>query len=246
MNCAESRLLLHAYPDGELDLVRSLELEKHVQTCAACAAEQQGLAALRAALRSAPLAYSAPPSLRRKLRESVGSPDEKAPRPWALGLWQLAASAMALAVLLLILRPAGNSDRDVLANEVIANHVRSLMPGHLTDVVSSDQHTVKPWFNGKLDFSPDVKDFAAEGFPLVGGRLDYLDGRTVSALVYRHNQHVINVFVWPANRRDTGKTTREDRHGYHLIDRDVNGLCYFMVSDLNPIELSQLADLIGK
>jgi anti-sigma factor RsiW len=119
------------------------------------------------------------------------------------------------------------------------------MAGHLTDVVSSDQHTVKPWFNGKLDFAPDVKDFAAQGFPLVGGRLDYLDGHDVSALVYRRNQHTINIFVWPANRAGAANDG-ENYRGYNLVYRDLNGLRYALVSDLNKNELNQLADLIGK
>jgi anti-sigma factor RsiW len=113
-------------------------------------------------------------------------------------------------------------------------------------VLSSDQHTVKPWFNGKLDFSPSVKDFAAQGFALVGGRMDYLNGRAVAALVYRRNQHFINVFVWPADQAGPAKSVVENRRGYNLLSRDVDGLRYCLVSDLNPTELGQLADLIGK
>src|SRR5205823_2595317 len=113
--------------------------------------------------------------------------------PW---IWRwIAAGATAFAAFALLLRPAGTSEHDLLLNETVAGHVRSLMAAHLTDVASSDQHTVKPWFDGKLDFAPDVKDFAAQDFPLVGGRLDYLHGRAVAALVYRHNKHFINVFV---------------------------------------------------
>jgi anti-sigma factor RsiW len=247
MNCLETRRLLHAYTDGELDLVRSLEVEQHLQICAACAAEKQALISLRSALRAAPLTYSAPESLRRNVLRSARVPDQE-PRPqrtpW---LWQLlAAGATAFAVLTLILRPAGNSARDFVTNELVASHVRSLMAGHLTDVLSSDQHTVKPWFNGKLDFSPDVKDFAAQGFPLVGGRLDYLNGRAVASLVYRRNQHLINVFVWPKDGTGEGQTTVEHRRGYNLIHRDVKGLHYTLVSDLNAGELGELADLIGK
>lgn len=247
MNCAENRLLLHAYTDGELDLVRSLEVEEHIHTCAACTNEHRSLASLRNALRAAPLAYVAPQTLRKQVRGAIRAPEEKTRSPRVPWLWQwLAAGAMATALLVLMLRPAGLSENDMLANEIVSNHVRSLMPGHLTDVVSSDQHTVKPWFSGKLDFSPDVKDFAAQGFPLVGGRLDYLNGHAVAALIYRRNQHFINVFVWPVTSEKESNNAVEDRRGYHLISRDVNGLHYCLVSDLNAGELGELANLIGK
>ena len=252
MNCADLRLLLHAYSDGELDLVRSLDVEQHLQTCAACAAQNQSLRSLRSALRSAPLAYAAPPSLRQKVRQLNREPADSPPpeslrQPRAPWLWQwLAFGATAAAVLILALRPVGPAPGDLLADELVSGHVRSLMAGHLADVQSSDQHTVKPWFNGKLDFAPTVKDFAAQGFPLVGGRLDYLQGRAVSALVYRRNQHVINVFVWPTDRPGAGQPVAENRRGFNLISRDVDHLHYWLVSDLNPTELSQLADLIGK
>jgi len=147
-------------------------------------------------------------------------------------------------LLVIFLRPAGISAHDAFLNEVIASHVRSLQAEHLTDVVSSDQHTVKPWFDGKIDFAPDVKDFAAQGFPLVGGRLDYLDGRAVAALVYRHNKHFINVFVWPAT--DAMKPETEMRRGYAIINCATNGLHYCLVSDLNPTELGELAKLLGQ
>jgi len=252
MNCADLRLLLHAYSDGELDLVRSLDVEQHLQTCATCAAQNRSLLSLRTALRSAPLAHATPPSLRQKVRSlnraPAESPPPETPRPSrAPRLWQwLAFGATAAAVLMLTLRPVGPSPGDSLADELVSGHVRSLMVGHLTDVQSSDQHTVKPWFNGKLDFAPTVRDFAAQGFPLVGGRLDYLNGRAVSALVYRRNQHFINVFVWPADRTGVGQPIAENRRGYNLVSRDVEGFHYWLVSDLNPTELSQLADLLGE
>ena len=140
-----------------------------------------------------------------------------------------------------MLRPGETSNKDRLANEAISSHVRSLMPGHLTDVVSSNQHTVKPWFNGKIDFAPTVKDLAADGFPLIGGRLDYLNGQAVAALVYKRNQHTINVFVWPAKRIESGII---QTRGYNVINEDVNGLQYSIVSDLNSSELSAFARLL--
>ena len=120
--------------------------------------------------------------------------------------------------------------------ELVSSHVRSLQVDHLSDVVSSDQHTVKPWFNGKLDFSPPVIDLAAQGFPLVGGRLDYLDGHTVAVLIYRHKLHPINLYIWPSSDRN-GALQVHGRQGYHLIHWVVGGMNYWAVSDLAANEL---------
>lgn len=247
MNCAEIRPLLHADSDGELDVASSLELERHLKSCPACAAERDSLRSLRTALRQTDLAYRAPNSLRKEIRKMArasGRDDRPREGVW---LWKLlAAGATAFVVLTMVFRPPGISDRDQLLNEAVAGHVRSLMASHLTDVVSSDQHTVKPWFNGKLDFAPDVKDFAAQGFPLVGGRLDYLAGRNVAVLVYQRNKHFINVFVWPAGPAGGKETIVEHRRGYSIINRELNGLRYCFVSDLNEKELGDLASLVGQ
>jgi anti-sigma factor RsiW len=249
MNCAEIRPLLHAHADGELDPIRSLEVEQHLKTCSACAAEINSVQSLRSALQNSNLAFRATDSLRRKVWEIARAPDDETPAHPNQSQWfwkWLAAGATAFAVLTILLRPAGNAQRDTLMNEVVASHVRSLMVEHLTDVASSDQHTVKPWFDGKLDFAPDVKDCVAQGFPLVGGRLDYLNGRAVAALVYRHNKHLINVFVWPAANDSTATEQSEKYHGYSVIMRDVGGFHYYLVSDLNETELGQLAGFLGK
>lgn len=247
MNCNETHPLLHAYVDSELDLMRSLDVERHLKNCSACAAVKRSLQSLHSTLRHSDLAYRAPEALRARILKSVGSGSaEKSPRhnsrPW---VWQwLALGAIGFAAVTLMLSPVATSPRDRLADEAISSHVRSLMAGHLTDVVSTDQHTVKPWFNGKIDFAPNVKDFAAEGFPLIGGRLDYLNGQTVAALVYHRNQHTINVFVWPA--KTAKPETAEDRRGYSIINRDVNGLHYCVVSDLNAKELTEFANLLAE
>jgi len=248
MNCAEIRLLLHAHADGELDAANSLELERHLKTCAACAAENKSLQSLQAALRDGDLNFRAPDSLKKDLRQfvrdlgEVEKPRKEFNPQW---LWKiLAFGATAFALLMLFLRPSGISATDELLNEAVASHIRSLQAEHLTDVVSSDQHTVKPWFDGKIDFAPDVKDFAAQGFPLIGGRLDYLDSRAVAALVYRHNKHFINVFVWPA--ADAMKPEIQMRRGYAVINCATNGLHYCLVSDMNTTDLNELAGLCGR
>lgn len=245
MNCHEIHPMLHAYVDSELDLMPSLEVDRHLKTCAACTAMKRSLESLRAALRNNDLAYRAPEALRARIRQSVAPATEEKPRrgsrPW---VWQLLAlGSLGFAVVTLMLQPMANSYQDRLADEAISDHVRSLMPGHLMDVVSTDQHTVKPWFNGKIDFAPEVKDFAAQGFPLVGGRLDYLDGQTVAALVYNRNKHTINVFVWPT-KTAAATTTIQERRGYTVINRDANGLRYCIVSDLNAKELQEFGNLL--
>jgi anti-sigma factor RsiW len=244
MNCNEIHPLLHAYVDSELDLMPSLEVDRHLKACAGCTAMKRSLESLRATLRNNDLAYRAPEALRARIRESIrDTSDESKPRstrPWG---WQLLTlGSIGFAVVTLMLQPVPPSDRERLADEAVSSHVRSLMAGHLMDVASTDQHTVKPWFNGKIDFAPEVKDFAAQGFPLVGGRLDYLNNQSVVALVYRRNQHTINVFVWPA-KTATASTT-EERRGYSIINRDMNGLHYCIVSDLNAKELSEFAQLL--
>jgi anti-sigma factor RsiW len=252
MNCTEFNAQLHAYVDGELDVMRSLEMEKHAKDCAACAAKLAALKSLHTALAEGELAYHAPASLRNQVRQMAPAAGGQAgPRLAHLQwLWKLfAVGATAVAVLLLFLRPAGifqNGTNDDLISEAVSCHVRSLMPGHLTDVLSSDQHTVKPWFDGKLDFAPDVRDFAPQNYPLVGGRLDYLDGRTVAALVYRHNKHLINVFIWPvANGSNSGEQMASD-NGYIVIRREWGGFHYYLVSDMDESGMEQLAGLLGE
>jgi anti-sigma factor RsiW len=163
-------------------------------------------------------------------------------------LWRPLALAAALAVVALgswnlSLRHAAG---ETLADDVLDSHIRSLMPGHLTDVLSSDQHTVKPWFNGRLDFSPPVHDFAGQGYPLLGGRLDYVNGRTVAALAYGRRQHLINVYLWPATRGPSDAPTTHDRQGYHLLHWTTTDYAYWVVSDLGPAELHDFGHMMQR
>jgi anti-sigma factor RsiW len=195
-------------------------------------------------LREPALRQRAPDFLRESVRQIAEPPRREArsretATAWFWKYWAFGATAFA--ALLLFLRPVGMSDHDRLVDEAIAGHVRSLMVAHLTDIVSSDQHTVKPWFDGKIDFAPNVKDFATNGFPLIGGRLDYLDNHTVAALVYGRNKHFINVFIWPDGAESKSETL--SRRGYSVINTSAHGFRYCFVSDLNAKELGDLAEL---
>ncbi len=196
--------------------------------------------------------HLAPAALKERIRRAIpASPPSRAGAyPSRRGTWVPRAVRFAVpmaigAMLALIVAPRtiGPGANQQLADEVVASHVRSLMAAHLMDVASTDQHTVKPWFNGKLDFSPPVNDFAKDGFPLVGGRLDYIDGRQVAALVYQHGKHVINVFMWPT-AGDTSAERIETEHGYHVEQLTVAGMNCWVVSDLNQQELDRFAELI--
>jgi len=239
---------LDAYLDGELAAVDAGEVEAHLAQCAECARFRDGRLALRAAIKAHVPAYQAPDTLRQRVRASLRTAaPSSAPRRFSLaGWWRPLAMAASLAVVaigswnLALQRAAGVA----LADDVLASHIRSLMPGHLTDVLSSDQHTVKPWFNGRLDYSPPVYDFAGRGYPLLGGRLDYVDGRAVAALTYGRRQHLINVFLWPAARGPSAAPKTRDQQGYHLLHWTTPDYTYWVVSDLGLAELHDFAQLV--
>jgi anti-sigma factor RsiW len=248
LNCQELRHLLHGYVDGELDLVRSLEIERHLGECPACARLHQSMLALRTALQSSALSFRAPPGMRQRVRAALRR-QGKARRPRRLVAWPWLAVAAAAALLVALTWSAARlvsipSADDLIAREVVSGHVRSLMARGPTDVASSNRHTVKPWFNGKVPFSPPVFDLADRGFPLVGGRLDYLDERRVAALVYRRRAHVINLFIWPSSTDSTEGTTELTRQGFHLFHWTRAGMTYWAISDLAPAELAKFVRLV--
>jgi anti-sigma factor RsiW len=262
MSCQETHVLLHAFVDDELDPVRSLSVQSHLDACPDCARKHAAYRSLRAALRDEALYFRSPEGFESRVRAALGSQGAIERRAGWLGAvgalprmrwaWLPAGAAAALLAVTVITIwrfeavPPGPLADDLLGREVVASHVRSLMASHLTDVPSSDQHTVKPWFNGRLDFSPPVKDLAGEGFALVGGRLDYLAGRPVAALVYQRRLHVINLMVWPASGEPDRSLTAAPHQGYHVLHWTLGGMSYWAVSDLNENEMKEFVRLVQR
>jgi anti-sigma factor RsiW len=242
--------LLHAYLDGELDLVRSLEFEEHLKGCPDCAQELWTQRKLRETFRTGNLYERAPESLQARIRWALPREPKVVEMP-RRSFWNWAAVAAAIVLVVffsLRMLPGllGRSHDELVAQEVVASHIRSLQPGHLMDIESTDQHTVKPWFNGKIDFSPPVKDFAEDGFPLIGGRLDYIDQRPAAALVYQRHKHLINLYVWPEAEKREKRARSESRQGYNIVIWQGGGMYFCAVSDLNSGELQQFAQLLQK
>jgi anti-sigma factor RsiW len=246
VTCEDARKLLNPYADGELDVVRGVEIEDHLRECEACQGELDSLRALHGAIAENAAYYDAPDDLEARVRAAAGlsSPTLRGrtePHLSRFG-WGLIAAAAAVALVIIVIKNAGPPSRstaDLTMREVVDDHIRSLMANHLTDVVSSNQHTVKPWFDGKIDFAPQVADFSREGFVLIGGRLDYLDSHPVAAIVYRRHLHVINLFVWPAAHQANSASVAETRQGYNIVHWTKDGMAYWAVSD---VELAQLED----
>jgi len=249
--CQNNELLLPAYFDGELDLVRNIEFEDHLRTCPLCAQHLSELQAMRSSIQSANLYERAPESLRSRIRAAL--PAEARPQPIAMPRrrtfeWLAVAAAILIAVVLgaKMLPNIGAEKQNLVAEEIVASHIRSLQPGHLYDVESTDQHTVKPWFDGKLDFAPPVVNLADQGFPLIGGRLDYVGHRNVAALVYQRQKHFINVFVWPEDSKPANPPSTQTIQGYNLVFWSHNGMYFCAASDLNLAELRQFTQLLER
>jgi anti-sigma factor RsiW len=247
VTCEGARPLLDAHVDRELDVVTDLEVTRHLSECERCAREVESIRALKKALGAG---ERAPEVLRQRIVNALGSSRaadrERVTRAtWLPRYNAIAIPAAIAAVLALVLMPRlfRVDQNDFLLREVVAAHVRSTQVNHLTDVASSDRHTVKPWFEGKIDFSPPVSDFQAKTFKLVGGRVDYLDDRPVAALVYQHGPHLINVFIWPSDGSERGPSLLT-RSGYNLDHFSHAGMNYWIVSDMGVDEMQKLAALL--
>jgi mycothiol system anti-sigma-R factor len=253
VSCELTQSVLHGYLDGELDAARAADFERHLLSCPECVAALESQETLRTSIQRAGLYERAPAALRSKLAAQIGAP---APAPIAFNAasrpspsrWlALAAALLLTATLAWKFIPAlGGSSSETeaaYASAMVDAHLRSLQPGHLEDVISTDQHTVKPWFDGKLDFAPPVRDFAGDGFPLQGGRLDVVRGRTVAVLVYGRRKHVINVFIWPTTQRDA-QPQSGSQLGYNWVDWRKGGMELCAVSDVNASDLDALRQLL--
>jgi anti-sigma factor RsiW len=246
MSCNRADTVLHGYFDNELDAVGAAEFERHLERCSECIDALESLESLRSSMNFAQLFEKMPALLREKVLADLSSPNliriVPARSPWR---WLAIAAAFLLFAYpgrqVISIRRSDNYET-VLTAEVVDAHLRSLQPGHLTDVVSSDQHTVKPWFAGKLEFSPEVQDFADQGFALQGGRLDVVRGRAIAALVYGRRKHLVSIFIWPTTEQDA--SSREgSRQGYQWIHWRKGGMEFCAVSDAAPSDLEQLQRL---
>ena len=268
MNCEEATKLMDGYLDSELDPITSQKIEQHLRECPKCDQAYKIHGSLIRVIGNATPYYKVPAELREQiqssLRDAVGAKDKggsgqpgqlSVPRPQGERRpvlshvpWNwlaLAAAIMSGALITAVFLPrmrAPNADQ-FLATQLIASHVRSLMANHLMDVPSSDQHTVKPWLDAKLDFAAPVADLSSQGFPLIGGRLDYLNNHSVAALVYQKRKHFINLFIWPTTPEDSTAQTMVEREGYHLVHWSDGDFTYWAVSDVNPSDLQNFKQL---
>lgn len=238
MTCGESEVLLHALIDGELDAGHARQIEAHVAKCERCAAQLTSYRDMRQALRGANLRYAAPASLRRSIDRSFPSQALTNRRTFlkGLGVGGLASAAAAAGVALITLNQESD---ETLVTEAVSAHLRSLQAEHLVDVLSTDRHTVKPWFNGRLDVAPPVIDLTAQGFTLIGGRLDYINGKAVAAIVYRRRVHIINLFVAQSMGSALQTPRLETVQGFNVRRWTSQGLNLLAVSDINSDELEE-------
>lgn len=255
MEHQQVRTLLPAYVDQELSVSETMQIEQHLNDCADCQQDYAQQSQLHTRLKNPTFYFEAPAGLAQRIHAALPKGSTSTPPKrwldWPFG-WHVSwvnAGAM-LTTLLALLWSVGMyltlpSAQDRLTDEVVASHVRSLQVDHLSDVISTDRHTVKPWFNGKLNFSPTVIDLASQDYPLIGGRLDYLDGHPVAALIYRHQLHPINLYVWPDNNGNSNAApVALSKRGYHLAHWSTGGMSYWIVSDVGAAELASFVTLL--
>jgi len=249
MLCNDANLLVHAYLDNELGAGDSVQLSRHLADCPNCTALLERQEQLRNLLRRVAPQYRLPDAMRARAIAALpaSTAASATSRQRSLRHWRALPTALAASVLLLVGAGLGvvwqrqETDLQTLTTDVLSNHLRSLQAQHLTDVATSDQHTVKPWFDGKLDFSPQVRDLAANGFVLVGGRLDVLHGQRVAAIVYRRRLHAINLFQWPGAEADSAPASVDAGDGFTATHWTQDGMDYWAVSNLGRGEMAAFA-----
>jgi len=242
MTCDEAEALLHALIDGELDAGHTREVENHIAGCPRCAAALRDYRAMSKMIAEAGVHYTAPLALRQRIEAALPRPQAAPNRRAVLRGFAMGSAVSALAATGLVAIVLRRDDVERIQSEVVSAHLRSLQAGHLTDVVSTDQHTVKPWFNGKLDVAPPVIDLTAQGFTLVGGRLDYVDARAIGAVVYKRRQHIINLFVAQTANTERRSAKIETVQGFNIRHWSDRGLNYWAVSDLASDELAEFGE----
>jgi anti-sigma factor RsiW len=249
MNCDEAEILIHALIDNELDASHAREVEAHIATCPRCTAELAAYRQMREAMNKTDLRFTAPESLRQRIDEALPKPAAATAnvvpltsRRSLLRGFAMGSAMSALAATLLVAVVVRQDGQQLIESEIVSSHLRSLQPGHLIDVVSTDQHTVKPWFNGKLDVSPPVIDLTAQGFTLIGGRLDYVDARAIGAVVYKRRAHVINLFVAQTSNAARKPAKIEAIQGFNIRRWSDRGLNYWAVSDIGADELAEFGE----
>jgi mycothiol system anti-sigma-R factor len=259
VSCEMTHSVLHGYLDGELDAARAAEFERHLLSCPQCVAELEAQENLRSTIQRAGLRERAPEKLRRNFQAAIGGASTTGeavkmvtpirPRTSVRPTWWLTLAAAAVFAIVLGSRflphPSQGRSGDEMTAAIVDAHLRSLQPGHLEDVISTDQHTVKPWFDGRIDFAPPVHDFVSDGFPLQGGRLDVVRGKAVAVLVYGRRKHIINVFVWPTNEQDASPQ-QGSQLGYNWIDWKKAGMEFSAISDVSAPDLVELQKLISQ
>ncbi len=252
MNCNEAAPLLPTYSDGELDPMQSAEVEKHLLTCAECAARRDEQVALSARIKRDVPYFPAPPSMRSRIDAVLaGTSGRMRSRPVRYRWRWLGAGALAGSMATVLAWLMGSAvlewrDGTDLATEAVADHVRATLSNHLTDVATSDRHTVKPWLSARLDYSPPVQDLSSEGFALTGARVDYLEKRAVATLVYRYREHVVDVFVRPGGAARSSRSPVSTVRGFNVVRASGTGMDWLAVSDTSPEVLTAfVAHLAG-
>jgi anti-sigma factor RsiW len=237
--CVDQELLLGGLVDGELDAANTALVEAHVARCEGCREELERLQAVRSLVAADGVRHAAPDTLVRRIAELPELSPERPSRNWLPG-WLVPGVAGALAASLAMVTLVPPATQSAVDEQLVSSHVRSLQPGHLTDVQTTNQHIVKPWFNGRIDFSPPVPELADKGFPLAGGRLDSIDGKTVAAIIYHRRLHTVNLYVWPAPDAASRSFFKD---GFAVSEWSRNGLRFAAISDIPPAELRQFESL---